>query len=136
MYRHHRNFRTGRRSLGNLRGAIWLIGLGFLMLSGHWWPGILVLIGISIVLEGLAAGMRPPELEDFPPSPPPVAPPPPAPMPQPTQVSAPAPEHPFALLPANCPRCGGPVRKDEIKWVNRQTALCAYCGSGLPLREK
>lgn len=33
--------------LGKLSGAVWLIGLGILFLTKAWWPGILLLIGLS-----------------------------------------------------------------------------------------
>jgi hypothetical protein len=32
-------------------------------------------------------------------------------------------------LPAQCPQCGGPVRPDEVEWVDADRAECAYCGS-------
>lgn len=35
-------------------------------------------------------------------------------------------------LPTHCPSCGGPVRPDEVEWLDAQTAECAFCGS--PLR--
>jgi hypothetical protein len=36
------------------------------------------------------------------------------------------------LLPTQCPGCGGPVRPDEVEWLDGATAECAWCGS--PLR--
>ena len=33
------------------------------------------------------------------------------------------------LLPTHCPACGGPVRSDEIEWIDDQTAECPFCGS-------
>ena len=35
-------------------------------------------------------------------------------------------------LPTHCPGCGGPVRPDEVEWLDEVTAECSYCGS--PLR--
>lgn len=32
-------------------------------------------------------------------------------------------------LPTACPQCGAPVRRDELSWVDDQTAECVYCGS-------
>jgi hypothetical protein len=37
-------------------GGIWLIGLGVLMATGFWWPGILFLVGITAIVEGSARG--------------------------------------------------------------------------------
>jgi hypothetical protein len=31
-------------------------------------------------------------------------------------------------LPAKCPSCGGPVRSDEVNWIDSSSAECAYCG--------
>ncbi|MBN1438393.1 MAG: hypothetical protein JW929_03200 [Anaerolineales bacterium] len=36
------------------------------------------------------------------------------------------------ILPANCPKCGGGIRSEEVEWIDAQTAECAYCGS--PIR--
>lgn len=33
------------------------------------------------------------------------------------------------VLPTNCPKCGAPVRGDQTKWVDANTAECEYCGS-------
>jgi hypothetical protein len=32
-------------------------------------------------------------------------------------------------LPTHCPGCGGPVRPDEVEWLDDVTAECIYCGS-------
>ncbi|RME87704.1 MAG: hypothetical protein D6770_08745 [Anaerolineae bacterium] len=32
-------------------------------------------------------------------------------------------------LPTHCPACGGPLRPDEVEWLDDVTAECAYCGS-------
>ena len=37
-------------------GGLFLIGLAVLFFTGWWWPGILVLIGISSLVGSLAAG--------------------------------------------------------------------------------
>jgi hypothetical protein len=31
-------------------------------------------------------------------------------------------------LPAKCSSCGGPVRSDEVNWVDSHSAECTYCG--------
>jgi hypothetical protein len=35
-------------------------------------------------------------------------------------------------LPVHCPACGGPVRSDEVDWIDANTAECSFCGS--PIR--
>jgi hypothetical protein len=32
-------------------------------------------------------------------------------------------------LPPKCPSCNGPVRTDEVTWIDVRSAECAYCGS-------
>ncbi len=41
-----------------LAGAIWLIGLGVLWLTGFIWPGVLVLVGITAFVEEDRRGRR------------------------------------------------------------------------------
>jgi len=36
-----------------------------------------------------------------------------------------------AQLPAQCPQCGGNVRRDEVEWIDATSAVCNYCGSVL-----
>lgn len=31
-------------------------------------------------------------------------------------------------LPAKCPSCDGPIRSDEVNWIDSYSAECAYCG--------
>lgn len=33
------------------------------------------------------------------------------------------------ILPTRCPGCGGPVRADEVEWLDEVTAECNWCGS-------
>lgn len=35
-------------------------------------------------------------------------------------------------LPAHCGQCGAVIRSEEVEWIDKQTAECAYCGS--PIR--
>ena len=44
--------------LRQMNGGVWLIGLGVLFLTGTFWPGILVLAGISAYLEQRARGQQ------------------------------------------------------------------------------
>ena len=41
---------------GELMGGVWLIGLGILFFTGWWWPGIMFVIGVSAILQGLVEG--------------------------------------------------------------------------------
>jgi hypothetical protein len=33
-----------------------------------------------------------------------------------------------SMLPVSCPGCGGPIRSDQVEWVDEVTAECPYCG--------
>ena len=116
----------------NLHGAVWLIGLAILAWRGWWWPGILVLVAISMVIEAVLMQYAPQAFErpqaPMPPAPP--APPvPPVPWSSPPQESA----HPFERLPSTCAKCGGPIRGHEVKWTGPQSADCPYCGANLEM---
>lgn len=117
----------------SIHGVIWLAGL-YILITNHWiWPGILVLIVISAVYEGLLQRLAPeayveeipPEaskpLEKIPTSSPAVM--------APVLVV----EHRLELLPPVCPNCNAPVHGHEVKWTGAQSASCAYCGTNLPM---
>lgn len=95
--------------------AVWLIGLAILAWKGWWWPGILVLVAISLIIEAMLAQFGPKATEA-------------ATMPT-------TPEHRLELLPSSCPKCGAPVRGGEVKWTGPRSAECSYCGANLPVRE-
>ncbi len=44
---------------------------------------------------------------------------------------APAPAQATARLPGSCPKCGAPVRSDEVDWIDTSSAECPYCGAVL-----
>ena len=41
-----------------IRGSVWMFGLAALFFTAMWWPGMLFLIGISAIVEGLIAGKK------------------------------------------------------------------------------
>ena len=108
----------------SLHVAVWLIGLAVLASKGWWWPGILVLVAVSGIVEAVLLKLAPPDAgpRETSPAPASAAPAPP-----------PPPEHRLELLPSVCPKCGGPVRGSEVKWTGPQSADCAYCGLNLPM---
>lgn len=139
---HHRGPDFGRRG-GPFKGMFWLIALGVFFFSGMFrsrgegislFPGILILIGVIMVISTVIKNSRPPEAPprpDFDWERPEERPVRPAPVRfDPPVRPAPASNSPRVdLLPATCPRCGAPVRSNEIKWTNSHSATCAYCGS-------
>jgi hypothetical protein len=125
----------------SIHGAVWLIGLAILALNNWWWPGILVLIAISTLVEALIKQYVPDAIEKTEPPPmpsvPPVPPVPPMPLTsQPSRAaSSSSYEHRPELLPTTCPNCGGPTRGHEVKWTGPQSADCPYCGVNLPMKK-
>lgn len=121
----------------NIHGAIWLIGLAILALKGWWWPGILFLIAASMLVEAVIMQVVPNAVEEDEPDSPMAAVTEGAPIMSPVAqpvVSQPAAAlHRAELLPANCPKCGGPTRGNEVKWTGAQTADCPFCGTNLPM---
>lgn len=89
-----------------VHGAIWLIGLAFLFWSGNIFPGILVLVAISGLVQALLMAYVKRN--------------------QATETLAIERE---AHLPETCPRCGGPLNATNVRWQGKQSALCPYCGS-------
>ena len=122
-----------------IHGAVWLIGLAILFWTGRWWPGILVLVAISVILEAViklaVPGAVAPVLEPDDEKPP--APPPPVASEKPgffRKTRFLEPQHRADLLPSKCPGCGAPIREPEVQWTGPQSADCLYCGTNLPMR--
>ena len=118
----------------SLHVVIWVVGLYVLITRNFIFPGILVLIAISAIYEGVLQRYVPDAYEE-PASVEEVntggAPAIPAPM-----VTPPAPvEHRIELLPQVCPSCNGPIRGHEVKWTGPQSANCPYCGTNLPMNK-
>ncbi len=38
-------------------------------------------------------------------------------------------EKPAGQLPGACPKCGAPVRSDQVEWVDANSAECDFCGA-------
>jgi len=134
-HRHHSRFAHPRRGFPGI-GILWIFGLAFLFLHGWWWPGILILVGLSMLFGSIAREFTQQPPADIPPMQPPQAAPVPAPVPPapaPFLPTAAATGHRVDLLPSSCPRCGGPIRAHEVKWAGMQAAACPYCGTNLPM---
>ena len=113
-----------------IQGAVWLVGLAILFFTGRWWPGILILIAITVVLEAVIRLAVPEAVE------PPKAPEEPEPAPLATPVAdPPEPQHRADLLPAECAKCGAPARGHQVHWTGPRSADCWYCGSNLPMKQ-
>ncbi len=141
--------KKNRVRTSNITAAVWLIGLGILWLTNLWWPGILILIGVSLLVQTMVPGSEPEKII----------------TPKPEPVVAKEPEAPVepekaedvweedesetpafiqpqeskkfdaALLPQNCPACGGPVFENahKVEWLDEKTAKCPFCNYELHL---
>jgi hypothetical protein len=114
----------------NLHAAVWLIGLAILAWRGWWWPGILVLVAISMVIEAILMQVAPQAFEKAAQQ---QSPPTHFEPPAPSASISQSPIHLLYLLPSVCSRCGGPIRGHEVKWTSPQSANCPYCGANLTM---
>lgn len=122
----------------NVQAAIWLIGLGILFWVGYIWPGILILIGLSMIVS---VYMK----EETPPVQPPAAAAPPESSPKPAEqpeapaagetlpaILAPEGERLFlaSRLPEKCPACDAPMRvnAEKLTWHEDKSFACLFCG--------
>ncbi|MEZ4766833.1 MAG: hypothetical protein R2844_00190 [Caldilineales bacterium] len=98
-----------------VQGAIWLIGLAVLFWQGWMWPGILVLVAISGVSQGLMRWYVDRQREQQ----------------QAAQRTQAAMEARKDWLPSKCPNCGGPLSVETVTWTGPSTADCPYCSTNL-----
>lgn len=138
-FRSNRPFRA-RRDGGQLIGILWLLGIAYLAFTHNWWPGILVLVAISMVATGVLNAVGRSDEPDVngpaPMSPPsgPVETPTPFKSSAPEPMSAPAPKVATTAaidLPDRCPHCGGPTGGRSARSLESDPAICHYCGSRL-----
>ncbi len=95
-----------------VQSTVWLIGLAILFWQDWIFPGILVLLAISGLVQALlVAYVKRQET---------------------TQAVEVARE---LNLPPNCPNCGGPINKQSVRWAGTHTASCPFCGAALKLSD-
>ena len=127
----------------SVQTAIWLIGLAILAWQDWWWPGILVLIAISILSQAMIQSLVPGAIEEEGQEEKMISEAPAA-SAMATAATAPAataaifptePKHPIHRLPSECPKCSAPIRGGEARWTGPESADCPYCGANLPLKQ-
>ncbi|MCJ7622389.1 MAG: hypothetical protein MUO76_02715 [Anaerolineaceae bacterium] len=138
---------------GNVITAVWLIGIGILWMLDLWWPGILVVIGVSMLVRAMLPAPPPREAVGRPPAYREKAAvdkkedneaevdeweddteETPAFMLDGSEHNAP---HRNDLLPAGCPVGGGPMAENahKVEWRGVETAICPFCGADIPLKK-
>ena len=88
-----------------------MLGIAVLAWQGWWWPGILVLVAISGLVQGYAEIMERREKEE--------------------RKAAKASKDQVVSLPKTCNNCGSPVDKENVNWTNSTSASCSFCGTVL-----
>jgi hypothetical protein len=98
-----------------IQSAIWLIGLAILAWKGWWWPGILVLVAISgLVQAGIQMYLSTQSKTQQ----------------EASQAKDLAKER-GEWLPSICPACGAPLSVSTVHWTGPETADCPYCKANL-----
>ncbi len=126
MHRERTHIMNSRISIpwSEVEGAVFLIGLAIIAWQGWWWPGILIVIAVTAIVEGISRQQKRDEKEHkasrrasaLPTSE--------------STEDAPAPVEPALALPDRCPNCGGDINPDT---VDRHAGRvdCPYCGTRL-----
>jgi hypothetical protein len=91
-----------------IQTAIWLLGIAILAWQDWWWPGILVLVALSALAQGIVQLYYTRKKEEQ----------------QLTQKRS-------VWLPSSCPNCGGPLSVSTVNWTGPDTADCPYCKANL-----
>jgi hypothetical protein len=98
-----------------IQTAVWLIGLAILAWQDWWWPGILVLLAISGLVQASIQmyisnqGKTQQEV---------------------SEANNLAKER-AEWLPSICPNCGAPLSVSTVNWTGVATADCPYCKANL-----
>ena len=98
-----------------IQGAIWLLGLAILFWQNLFWPGILVLLGISGLTQGVIQLYLSRQNEQK----------------EKNRQETLLAEERGKWLPATCPKCGGPISVATVQWTGPDTASCPYCQANL-----
>jgi hypothetical protein len=98
-----------------IQGAIWLVGLGFLIWKGWIFPGIFVLLAISGLFQaGVMFYLKNQEKQKA----------------QAAQIDQLARER-EDWLPSVCPTCGAPINMNVVQWTGPHSGSCPYCSASL-----
>ncbi|MBV7327581.1 hypothetical protein KFU94_04825 [Chloroflexi bacterium TSY] len=92
-----------------VQGAVWLIGLAIIAWQGWWWPGILVLVAISALVQGVVETVQKQQ-----------------------KAERKLEKERSIALPDQCPNCGSPTNAENVKWTSKTAADCSFCGTQLP----
>ena len=95
--------------------AIWLIGLAILAWQDWWWPGILVLLAISGLVQASIQMHLSKQSQTQ----------------QEASKAQDLAKQRGEWLPSICPTCGAPLSVSTVRWTGLATADCPYCKANL-----
>ena len=120
----------------DIQSAIFWVGIGILWLTNSWWPGIIILIGVSMLVgvmfseanaiqQSKSAQSKPAVNQENPPN-------------KNKSFTTVEPQLPPKTgvtklqglpdwLPDTCDACGAPIEAEEVFWENNKHAICPYC---------
>lgn len=143
---------SNRRTSSNVQAAIWLIGIGILWWTDLWWPGILILVGVSMLTQvlGGSGNGSPQEVIPAVGTAPVTAPPekvedksdtgkedvwPDEQAETPAFIQKETSPVGKASLPEKCPVCGGPIAENtrSLVWLSDHTVRCPFCDTVITL---
>ncbi len=98
-----------------IQGALWLLGLALIAWKGWWWPGMLVLIAISGLIQAAIrtylSSISTKQQDEV--------------------KQAEIDRDRAQWLPDICPRCGAPLSVSTVRWTGSDTVDCPYCSANL-----
>jgi hypothetical protein len=104
---------------GLVQGAIWMLGIAALAITGWWWPGIMIVVAISLLTEAAvryAISKQSDQVDT-------------------AAAASELAERRTEALPDTCPNCGSPATLTNADWTGPLSANCAFCGAALPMHE-
>jgi hypothetical protein len=98
-----------------IQTAVWLIGLAILAWRDWWWPGILVLLAISGLVQAGIQMYLSKQSKTL----------------QEASEAIDLAKQRGEWLPSICPTCGAPLSVSTVRWTSPATADCPYCKANL-----
>ena len=105
---------------GLVQGAIWMLGIAALAITGWWWPGIMIVVAISLLTEAAVRYSISKQTEDV----------------GTATAESDLTARRTEALPDTCPKCGSPATLTNAEWTGPLSANCAFCGASLPMHNR
>lgn len=106
-----------------MEGAVFLIGLAIVAWQGWWWPGILIVLAVTALVDGFARQQKQSSQKARPAA---SA----KPQAESQLVSETSAAESTPVLPDRCPNCGGNLDANHVDRTSNGVG-CPYCGTRL-----